>query len=268
MQASWVMGSNGRPSDDQALPCTEWAWAAATTSGRAWCTAEWMTNAARLTGRRPCTTSPWWLTRIRSDTLMWRKFMPKGLTQKWSVSSGSRAVMWPATPSENPSLPKMRRAPARRCLRCSRSSARVPNVGGMGNSIVSAFATKGESSTWAMSRVYDRLAARGGGPSGSDGSGEGVEQPLRGVLGTDLVPDAGKLPLLVHQEGGADDAHELPPVHRPLAPGAVRFGDGMVGVRQQGKAEPVLGVEPGLLVRRVRADPDDGRVPYLAEDVA
>jgi hypothetical protein len=28
--------------------------------------------------------------------------MAKGFTQKWSVSSGSRAVMWPATPSEKP----------------------------------------------------------------------------------------------------------------------------------------------------------------------
>ena len=29
---------------------------------------------------------------------MWLKLMPKGFTQKWSRCSGSRAVMWPATP--------------------------------------------------------------------------------------------------------------------------------------------------------------------------
>ena len=38
--------------------------------------------------------------------------MPNGLTQKWSVYSGSRTVMWPATPSPNPSRPKIRSAPA------------------------------------------------------------------------------------------------------------------------------------------------------------
>ncbi len=30
--------------------------------------------------------------------------MPNGLTQKWSGSSGSRAVMWPAVPSLEPEL--------------------------------------------------------------------------------------------------------------------------------------------------------------------
>ncbi len=53
MQASWVIGASGRPRDENALPCTEWACAAATTSGRAAWTAAWITNAARFTGRRP-----------------------------------------------------------------------------------------------------------------------------------------------------------------------------------------------------------------------
>ena len=46
----------------------------------------------------PSTTSPWWLTRMRSDALIRLKSMANGLTQKWSGRSGSRAVMWPATP--------------------------------------------------------------------------------------------------------------------------------------------------------------------------
>jgi hypothetical protein len=38
------------------------------------------------------------------------KCMPNGLTQKWSVSSGSRAVMCPATPSSNPNRLNRRNA--------------------------------------------------------------------------------------------------------------------------------------------------------------
>src|SRR5438309_8242151 len=125
------MGSRSRPNVDQVLPYTEWAWAAATTSGRAACTWEWMAKAAWFTGCSHSTTSPWWLTRRRSETRMWPKCMPKGLTQKWSVSSGSRAVMWPATPSSKPHLENMRKAAARRCLRWRRSSSTVAKVGGM-----------------------------------------------------------------------------------------------------------------------------------------
>ena len=55
--------------------------------------------------------------------------MPNGFTQKRSGSSGSRAVMWPATPSPNPKRPNSRNAAARRCLRCMRSSATSSNVG-------------------------------------------------------------------------------------------------------------------------------------------
>ena len=47
------MGASSMPSELNALPCTLWLCAAAITSGRAWCTAEWMTNAARFTGRLP-----------------------------------------------------------------------------------------------------------------------------------------------------------------------------------------------------------------------
>ena len=130
MQASWVIGSSGMPSELNALPCSECEWAAATTSGRASWIAEWMTNAARFTAWVPYTTSPEWLTRRRSLTRMWRKLMPNGLTQKWSGNSGSRTVMWPATPSPKPKRPKMRSAPASFCLRWSRSSSTVANVGG------------------------------------------------------------------------------------------------------------------------------------------
>src|SRR5262249_1157424 len=75
------------------------------TSGRAACTCEWMTNAAVLTPYSPSMTSPLSLTRMRSETRMWLKFMPNGFTQKWSSRSGSRAVMWPAMPSSNPNFP-------------------------------------------------------------------------------------------------------------------------------------------------------------------
>ena len=57
--------------------------------------------------------------------------MPNGLTQKWSVNSGSRAVMWPATPSEKPNRPNSRSAPASLCLRCRRSSSTVSKAGGV-----------------------------------------------------------------------------------------------------------------------------------------
>ena len=62
------------------------------------------------------------------------KCIPNGFTQKWSVSSGSRAVMWPATPSSNPNLENRRNAAAKRCLRWSRSSTML-NWGGAGNRV-------------------------------------------------------------------------------------------------------------------------------------
>ena len=64
-----------------------------------------------------------WSTQIRSDTRMCLKFIPNGFTQKRSRCSGSRTVMWPATPSSKPNLPKRRNDAASRCLRCSRSSS-------------------------------------------------------------------------------------------------------------------------------------------------
>src|SRR3954468_12187878 len=103
------------------------------TSGRAACTCEWMANAAWFTGASPSTTSPVWLTRMRSDTRICLKDRPNGLTQKWSSSSGSRAVMWPATPSSKPNLPNSRNAPARRCLRKRRSSSTVRSPVAVGN---------------------------------------------------------------------------------------------------------------------------------------
>ena len=72
---------------------------------------------------------------------MWPKCMPKGLTQKWSARSGSRAVMWPATPSSKPNLEKRRKAAARRCLRWSRSSAGSSNVILAGSCMISGTVT-------------------------------------------------------------------------------------------------------------------------------
>ena len=84
----------------------------------------------RSPARYPSTTSPAASTRMRSETLMWPKCIPNGLTQKVSGNSGSRAVMWPATPSQKPHAAKIRKPPARRSFRCCRSSARVAKAGG------------------------------------------------------------------------------------------------------------------------------------------
>ena len=50
-------------------------------------------ESSSVTGWLPSTTSPLWLTRMRSDALIRPKLMPKPFTQKVSVNSGSRAVM-------------------------------------------------------------------------------------------------------------------------------------------------------------------------------
>ena len=60
------------------------------------------------------------------------KCMANGLTQKWSDSSGSRAVMWPATPSSKPNLENRRKPAASRCFRWRRSSSTEANDGGVG----------------------------------------------------------------------------------------------------------------------------------------
>ena len=55
-------------------------------------------------------TSPSSFTRMRSDALIRLKETPKGFTQNVVGSTGSRSVMWPATPSSKPYLPKIRKA--------------------------------------------------------------------------------------------------------------------------------------------------------------
>lgn len=52
-------------------------------------------------------TLPLWSTRIRSLLLIMLKATPKGLTQKQSGWTGSLKVIWPATPSSKPNLPKI-----------------------------------------------------------------------------------------------------------------------------------------------------------------
>src|SRR5262249_53387147 len=90
---------------------------------------EWIANAALLTGQVPSTTSPSSSTSSRSRTRICLKFIPKGFTQNRFGCSGSRTVMWPATPSSKRKRPKTRNAAARRCLRWRRSSATSSNVG-------------------------------------------------------------------------------------------------------------------------------------------
>ena len=73
-------------------------------------------------------------------------------------------------------------------------------------------------------------------------------EDLVGVaVGLDLRPHAGDLALLVDQVRHAVDAHELPPVHRLLAPDAVVLHDLLVRVGEQAKRQVELLGE--LLVR-------------------
>ena len=94
------------------MPCIEWLWAAATTSGRAAWIWEWMAKAAPFrSAPSPSTMLPSESTRIRLEAVMWENGTPHGLTQNVSGSSGSRTVTWPAAPtapSSNPSLAKIR----------------------------------------------------------------------------------------------------------------------------------------------------------------
>lgn len=59
--------------------------------------------------------------------------MPNGLTQKVSGSPGSRTVMCPVTPSENPSRLKILNPSASCSFRYSRSASAESKVGGSGN---------------------------------------------------------------------------------------------------------------------------------------
>src|SRR5687768_12062683 len=93
---------------------------------------------------------------------------------------------------------------------------------------------------------------RNGGRCGRTSAGAGrsakrAEEVGRGVLGADLRPRLLDLPLLVHQERGADDPLVLLAVHRLLAPGAVRLGDRVVLVGEEREPEAVLLVELRLL---------------------
>lgn len=102
-------------------------------------------------------TCPSWLTWIKSEALISEKERPNGFTQKVEGSTGSRRVMWPATPvycqytciyvyiymdgregipSSKPFFPKMRNAAARRPLRYSRSACLSSKTGGLGKVIL------------------------------------------------------------------------------------------------------------------------------------
>ena len=61
---------------------------------------------------------------------MREKCIPNGFTQKQSGCTGSRTVMWPATPSSKPYLAKMRNAHARVFFRWARSWTLSVKVGG------------------------------------------------------------------------------------------------------------------------------------------
>jgi len=105
-------------------------------------------------------------------------------------------------------------------------------------------------------------------PGRSAPGGQGGEQLLRGVLRADLVPDLGEGAVGADEEGRADDPQVLLAVHGLLPPDAVGVGDAVVGVGEQGEAEPVLGVEAGQGGRVVGADADHRSPTELTERVA
>ena len=82
-----------------------------------------MKKPAVLIGWSPITISPAGLTSWRSETRIRPNGTASGLIQKWSVSSGSRAVMCPDAPRLKPNFAKTRKAAASCCLRCRRSTA-------------------------------------------------------------------------------------------------------------------------------------------------
>lgn len=97
-------------------------------------------------------TLPLWSTWIRSEALIRENETPNGFTQKVVGSTGSRSVMWPATPSSKPYLPKIRKAAASLPLRYSRSLYLSSKTGGLGKEY-------GES-TWASLEADEASEAR------------------------------------------------------------------------------------------------------------
>lgn len=71
-------------------------------------------------------TFPSSLTRMRSEALIMENATPKGLTQNVVGSTGSRSVMWPATPSSKPYLPKILNAAPQRQLAIIISPVHLP----------------------------------------------------------------------------------------------------------------------------------------------
>ena len=118
-----------RRSDDQALPYTEWACAADTTSGRAAWTWAWITKAALFTGQLPSTTSPWSFTSSRSlhpNLLEVHSYrVDPEVIEVFGVAGGDV----PGPPFVETELTNRRNAAARRCLRCRRSASTVANSG-------------------------------------------------------------------------------------------------------------------------------------------
>src|SRR6185369_40246 len=91
-----------------------------------------------------------------------------------------------------------------------------------------------------------------------------------------VAVDADLLPHLAHgsrgvdQEGRALDAHGLLAVHVLLAPGAIGFGDLVIGVGEEGEVEGVLVAELAVTRHVVGGDAEDHGVlgPYLGAAVA
>ena len=62
---------------------------------------------------------------------------------------------------------------------------------------------------------------------------QGLQQRLHVALDLDLAVGLGDVAFFIYHEGGADDAHVLPPVHGLLLPDSVGLGDGVISVAEQ-----------------------------------
>lgn len=67
--------------------------------------------------------------------------------EDWKEGSITLSVIWPATPSSKPYLPKMRKAAASRPFRYSRSLYLSSNLGGLGNDKAPSLASTSETPT-------------------------------------------------------------------------------------------------------------------------
>ena len=75
------------------------------------------------------------------------------------------------------------------------------------------------------------------------GFGEVLEDFGGVAFGFDGRPNGFDFPSFADEEGAADDAHEFASHELLLLPGAVGFDGFVIGIAEQGKIEPIFGLE-------------------------